>query len=145
MMNDFVWSMIYKICSGDECLILEFERHWCFGKEWETNLHNMTMFTLSWPILLMGMRTWNLMCYAYFGEERVQFLLLSSPVTLHTNDFPIKHSFNKSIKFMKFLNHLWFKLEQINSSKFTIVIHKTYIILVPSNGLGRWAPNIRKN
>jgi hypothetical protein len=44
---------------------------------------------------------------------------------------------------MKFLDHFRFKLEQINPRKFTIVIHKAYIVFVSSYRFRCRPPNIR--
>jgi hypothetical protein len=55
-----------------------------------------------------------MMRYSNISKERVEFLIFSSPVGLHGDDFAIKEPFNKALKFMKFLKHLRFKPEQID-------------------------------
>jgi hypothetical protein len=80
-----------------------------------------------------------------FGEEGIYFFIFSSPITMHSKNFPIKELFNKGLEFMKFLNHFRLKFKQVNSNKFTIIIHKAQIIFVSSNIFECRTPNIRKD
>jgi hypothetical protein len=53
--------------------------------------------------MLMSMRTGNKVSNTNFVKEGVKLFILSSPVGLYGNDFLVKESINKSLKFMKFL------------------------------------------
>ena len=69
---------------------------------------------------------------ANFTKKRVELLLFSTPVSLHSNDFSIKKSLHKVLKLMKPLKHFRFKFDEINPSKLAIVINKTNIVFIPS-------------
>lgn len=70
-----------------------------------------------------------MMRYAYALEEGIQFLVFTSPIRLHGNDFAIKKAFNKTLKIMKTLKDFRFVAKQINPSEFTEIIDKTNIII----------------
>jgi hypothetical protein len=46
-----------------------------------------------------------------FDRKGVEFLILSTLVTLNSNNFHTKGSLNKRLKFMEFLNHFRFELK----------------------------------
>jgi hypothetical protein len=71
------------------------------SKKRQTHLNNMVMFSLCRTILLVGMRARNMMIYTYALEERVQSLILSSPISLHCQNFAIELPFHKMLKIMK--------------------------------------------
>jgi hypothetical protein len=74
--------------------------------------------------------------HADLGEEGVKFLIFSSLVCLNCNNFPIKETFHKALKFNKFLKHLRFKFHGIDPREFTKIIDKAHIILFPLADLG---------
>jgi hypothetical protein len=71
MVGDFAWSPIDEICGSKKSFIPKLKRHGNTSQERKTNLNNMFMFFLSGSILLMSMRTRNLVHGANFGEERI--------------------------------------------------------------------------
>jgi hypothetical protein len=86
------------------------------------------MFSLSRPILLVGMRTRNMMLNAYFLKERIYFLILSTPIRLDNKNFLIKLVFNKFLEIMKDLKDIRLLFEKTNPRKFTKIINEAYII-----------------
>lgn len=52
----------------------------------------MPMFTLYGSILLVRIGTRDVMCDANLGEERIELLVLSSPIGLHCYDFAVKEA-----------------------------------------------------
>jgi hypothetical protein len=77
------------------------------------------------------------------GKERVEFFI-PPPITLNRNNLPTKETLYKRLKFMKFVNHFRLIFKQIDLCKFTIIIHKAYIILISSHRFGCRTPDIRK-
>jgi hypothetical protein len=65
---------------------------------------------------------------ANFAKERIELLILASPISLHCKNFSIEHPFYKNLKFLEFFKHLRFILQEINPGKFTKTINKTDII-----------------
>ena len=61
-------------------------------------------------------------------EKGVEFFILPSPVTLDCDDFLIKVSLNKFLKFLKDGKNFRFILEKINPSKVALIINETDII-----------------
>jgi hypothetical protein len=55
--NNLTRKAIDQIDSGEKSLIPKFQWHECISKERQTNLDSMSMFALSWIILLMCVRT----------------------------------------------------------------------------------------
>jgi hypothetical protein len=100
------------------------------SKKRESNFDNMAMFSFGPPILMMNMRTRNMMSNVKLSKERIKLFILPTTICLHDKKIPIKETFNKSLKFLKLLKNLGFKLEKIDPSKLTIVINKTHVILV---------------
>jgi hypothetical protein len=90
--NNLTSKAIDQIDSSEKSLIPKLQWHGFISKERQTNLDNMSMFALSWIILLMCMRTQKKMTYAYMLEKGIKFLILSSPISLHSNNFLIKES-----------------------------------------------------
>jgi hypothetical protein len=64
------------------------------------------MFSFDRPIFLMCVPTRHMMYDANFLEKEVEFLILSSPVSLYGNDFSREESLNKFLKFTKNLKDL---------------------------------------
>jgi hypothetical protein len=93
------------------------------------------LFSHKGSILLVSMRTRDLVDDVNFSEEIIQFLIFSTPIT-YINNLSIEHQFNKRLKFLELLNHFRFKFKKINPSKSIIIIHKAYIIFVSINKLG---------
>jgi hypothetical protein len=92
------------------------------------------MFSFYEPILFMGIGTRNMMRDVGLLEEGVELLVLTTPVGLDSENFLIKQTFNKILKFLEFLKHIRFVLKKINPSKFAEVINETHIIFIISNG-----------
>jgi hypothetical protein len=98
----------------------------------EERAHFDQMHVLSFycSILLMSMRIGNKVSNTNFVKEGVKFFILSSPIGLHDNDFLVKKYLNKSLEFIKFLKGFRPKLDEINLSKFAIIINETYVTLI---------------
>jgi hypothetical protein len=90
----------------------------------------------------MSMRTRNEVSNTNLIEKGVKLLILASPVSLHSNDFSVKESFDKNLKFSEFLKNLRFKLDEINLDNFTKVINKAHIVLISTSRLRSRSPNI---
>lgn len=58
----------------------------------------------------------------------VKFLILSTLVSLHCNDFTIKLSLNKTLELIELLKNFRFMFKKINTGKLAIVINETNII-----------------
>jgi hypothetical protein len=76
----------------------------------------------------MGVRAQHKMRNSKSAKEGIQPFIFSSPIQLDSNNFAIKHPFNKALKFFKKLEDFGFPLKKINPREFTIVIYKTGII-----------------
>jgi hypothetical protein len=87
------------------------------------------------------MRTGNKVSNTNFVKEGVKLFILSSTVGLHGNDFLVKESLNRSLKFLKYFRP---KLNEINPYKFAIIINEAYVILITTRRFRGWTPNIRK-
>jgi hypothetical protein len=72
----------------------------------------------------------------------VKLFIFTTPIYLHCNDFSIKESLNKGLKFMEFFKHLGFELNKMDPRKFAKIINKAHIILISASRLRSWAPNI---
>jgi hypothetical protein len=93
----------------------------------------------------MSMRIGNKVSNTNFVKKGVKLFILSSPVGLHGNDFLVKESLNKGLKFMKFLKDFRPELNEINPHKFVVTINKTYVILIATRIFRGRTPNIREN
>jgi hypothetical protein len=69
----------------------------------------MTMFSFNCTILLVCMGARYMMVDFNFGEETMESLVFTSPVSLDHYDFLIKKVFHQVLKFNKFLKN--FRLE----------------------------------
>jgi hypothetical protein len=87
------------------------------------------------------MRTGNMVRNPY-SAEGVEFLILHSPIGLNGENFVVKHTFNKLLKFKKILGNLRFMMKQINSDKFTIIINKAHIIFLVTKKINSQTPDI---
>ena len=80
-------------------------------KKGKANFNNVAMFSLGRAVLLVSMRTRNMMFNAYATEERVELLILPSPVTLNCENFLVKLPFNKFLKLLEDRKNFRFILE----------------------------------
>jgi hypothetical protein len=79
-------------------------------------------------ILLMSVGARDLMRDTQLVEEGVETFILSTPVSLNNKNLPIKEAFNKGLKFKKICENIRFVTQQVNPSKFTIIINKRDMI-----------------
>jgi hypothetical protein len=132
-LNDLARETIDEIDRREKSLIPKLEGHGSIGKERETNLNNVSMFTLSRSILLMCMRARDKMSNANALEKGIEFLILTPPICLHCNNFLVKETLNKMLKIMKFLKDIRFIFQQIDPCKLAKIINKTNIVFISSN------------
>lgn len=66
-------------------------------------------------------------------------------MSLHGYNFPIKESFNKLLKVMKFLKDFRFKLKEVIPCELVIIINKANIEFLSINGVTSRTPDIRVN
>jgi hypothetical protein len=74
----------------------------------------MPVLALYDNILLVCMRTRDLMLDPNTSEECVELLILTTPVGLHRQDFFIEGALNKTLKGVKDLKHFRFVANKIN-------------------------------
>jgi hypothetical protein len=67
--------------------------------------------------------------------EGVEFFILTSPGSLHGNNFTINKSLNKSLEFLEFLEDLVLVFWEVDPSKFAKIVNETHIIFKSSNDL----------
>jgi hypothetical protein len=67
-------------------------------------------------------------------KERIEFLVLASPVSLHSKNFLIKETLNMMLKITKFLKHIRFLLKEIYPSELAVIINKTHIVFKTTKG-----------
>jgi hypothetical protein len=108
------------------------------GEKGQTNFYYMTTLAFNITILLMSVRTGHMMGNAKTGEEGVKFSVLASPIRLVSKNLAVKLSLHNVLKILKFLKHFRLKLDEIDPSKFTIIINKADIIffLPTDSGVG---------
>jgi hypothetical protein len=94
--NYLAWWSVDKIDSCGEGFIPEFEWHGGLSKKCESNLYNVVMFPLCKSILLVGMRTGDMVRNTYSLEERIQSLVLTTQSVCMARIF---RSNNLSIRF----------------------------------------------
>ena len=112
------------------------------SKKSKSHLDNVSMFSFGRAVLLVCMRTRNMMCNSYFLKERIKFLIFTSPICLHSNNFSVKLSFNKLLEVEKHFKHIGPIFKKENPCKFTKIINETYIVLIMTDWLGCRPPNI---
>jgi hypothetical protein len=78
----------------------------------------MMMLPFCQPILLIGIRTGNVMGNTNSLKEGIKVVVFPSLVRLN-KDFLIKEPFNKVLEILKLLEYLGFVLEQVNPSEFS--------------------------
>jgi hypothetical protein len=100
------------------------------------------MFSFCCTILLVSVRTRDMVSYPDFFKEGVKFLIFTTPIGLHGEDFPVKESLSEGLEFSKLHENFRFMLKQIDPCKFTVIINKANIISLSSNGLGCMTPDI---
>jgi hypothetical protein len=81
----------------------------------------------------------------YALEERIQLVVLSSPICLHGKNLSVKETFDKVLKIMKALKDLRFVFKSVNPNKLDEIIYKTHIVLLPTKRLDSRSPNIREH
>jgi hypothetical protein len=69
-----------------------------------------------------------MMVNSNFAKETIEFVIFSTPIYLHSDDFPIKLSFNKLLEIQENLINLKTLFQQIDPSEFTEIVNKAYII-----------------
>ena len=84
------------------------------SKKGKAYFNDMTVFAFGRAVLLVCMWTRNMMLNAYASKERVEFLVLSSPVTLDCNDFLVKLTLNKFLEFLEDREDFGFELKQVS-------------------------------
>lgn len=108
------------------------------GKQGNANLNDLSVFTFSNAILLMSMRARDVMRNTHILEERTEFLVLPTPICLHSDDFAIKETFNKLLELAKVMKNFRFLFKKINPDKLAIIINKRDIIIkTPYRSRGR--------
>jgi hypothetical protein len=114
-------------------------------REAKALLDNMSMFTLGRTILLVSVWARHVMSDANTLKEKIQVLILPTPISLHGNDFPIQQAFNKFLKVNEVLKNFRFVSKKVNPSKFAKIINKAHIVIVSSNRGWSRTPYIREN
>jgi hypothetical protein len=71
----------------------------------------MTMLAFSSAILLMGVRTCDLMGNTNLVKEGIKMLIFPTAIRLNRDNFVIKHAVNKGLKFMKILEDFRFVMK----------------------------------
>jgi hypothetical protein len=128
MIDNFARKKIYEKSGSEKSFIPKLERHGGISKQGKAHFNNMTMLPFSRAILLMSMRTRYMMSDANFLKEAIEFFILTSPISLHCNNFSIKFSLNKLLEIKKYLINIRMLLEQIYPSKFAKIIDEAYIV-----------------
>jgi hypothetical protein len=93
----------------------------------------------------MGARARNEMGNTYVIKEGIELLILSSPIRLHSNDFPIQGALYMLLEDMKLRENFRLMLEKKNPSKIGEVINEAYIINVKTNRIWRRTTHIGKH
>jgi hypothetical protein len=86
---------------GKEGLIPVFKGHGGIGKKSKPHVKYAMMFAFCRSILLLDVRARHKVRYTNRVKERIQALILTTPVSLHSNDFLIKKSLYKIMKFFR--------------------------------------------
>ena len=103
------------------------------------------MFSLSGPVLLMSVGTGNKMRDADLRKKGVKFLILASPVSLHSDNLVVEQAFNKFLELVELLENFRFKLQKINPREFAKIINQAHIVFVTTKRIWCQSPNIREN
>jgi hypothetical protein len=82
------------------------------------------------------------MCYAYFLEKGIKFLVLATPICLHAKDFMIEETLNVSLKLQEDAENIRSTFKTINPCKLAEIINKAYIKLKTTRRGARRPPNI---
>jgi hypothetical protein len=75
----------------------------------------------------------------------MKFFILTTPISLHSDDFSTKFSLNKLLKIKKDLINFRVLFKKVYPGKLAIVINKAYIICMFSNRSRCRIPYIRKH
>jgi hypothetical protein len=106
------------------------------------SFNNVTVFTLSYAILLVSMRTSYTMSNAMLLKERTKITVLTPPVGLNINNFLLEEPLYMTLELQEDIKHIRLAFQQINPCKATISINKTDIIVVTTNRSLGMAPHI---
>jgi hypothetical protein len=91
------------------------------------------------------MRARYMMGNANFLEKRMEFLIFTTPIGLHSDDFPAKFALNQLLKIKKHLVNIRTLFDQINPCELAKIIDKAYIVRVFINGGSCRTPYIGEN
>jgi hypothetical protein len=83
--REFIDEM--NICNKG--FVQKLEGHICMCEKRKLYFDNMSMFTLGRTILLVSVWARHVMSDANTLKEKIQVLILPTPISLHGNDFPI--------------------------------------------------------
>jgi len=89
------------------------------------------------------MRTRNSMSDSQLIKERIQSLILTSPIGLHVNNFSGVFSLNMTLKILEDMKDFRPVFEEIDPRISTVIIDKGNVIRVIANRYGSRTPNIR--
>jgi hypothetical protein len=81
------------------------------SKERQTGFNNVSMPALVRAILLVCVRTCHMMRDVKLGEERIELLILASPIRLYGKNLVIELLFNEGLKILEFLKYFRLKLD----------------------------------
>jgi hypothetical protein len=83
-----------------------------------------------------------MMGYVNGAKKGVEPIILATPIGVHSNNFTVKHSFNKTLKFFKEFKHLRFMMKKINPCKMTKIIDETNMVFFTTKGINSRSPHI---
>jgi hypothetical protein len=86
-----------------------------------------------------------MMCDADFLKETMELFILTTPISLHSDDFSTKFLLNKLLKIKKDLINLRALFKEIYPGKLSIVINKSYKICMFANRNRCWTPYVKKH
>jgi hypothetical protein len=75
-------------------------------------------------------------------KEGMEFLILSTPICLDMYDFSIQKMFNMFLELKEYIIDIGFVFKQVEPSKTTVSINKTYIKTMSTNRILGRAPHI---
>jgi hypothetical protein len=92
----------------------------------------------------MGVRTRYTIRDAYVLEERIQFLVFTAPISLHSNDLLAKESLNQIREILETLKYFKYVFNDVNPYILAEVIYETYIVMLSTNRLRGRAQTLEK-
>jgi hypothetical protein len=69
-------------------------------------------------------------------KKGVEFFILTTPISLHSQDFSIECALNKTLESMKNLKDFRFMMNKINSSILVVIINKANIVIFLPTDVG---------